>query len=382
MDKDLTFKHLVSLQDLESASHGSLERLLRPHGEYLRSRGVPFDEHASGAIWIRNLHRVLCAVDPEMPSALQLMLVEIGDVVNAHGHDLLVELAREQQLSLFSAKDSLTVFDIAIKACLDYPNLFRAVHSRVQSAKVTRCVEFMPRTQGLLRDYLNPSRRIFMHRHLSPWLSERNRGTYCDIDVFETDDEVVFQTITGRAPRKQAVIENQQRFVQSVVLDQHNFIKWNRETGKLSVSAPSTAEVEICRRLFGLTFFRNPEHYRVQPIYTAAPILDSGMPSLRHDDVLGLRGATLREVIVDINQCRNTIRDFAFFRRLALRQEDNAVVQFTIWLRLCHRPQPLPIQIAPPNRIDFDQRFMGVVMAFLQAREFLVQDVRSGKRAA
>lgn len=70
-----------------------------------------------------------------------------------------------------------------------------------------------------------------------------------------------------------------------------------KRTGRLSIRAAHASLKDLFRRVLGEIAFGDPDHWRADGTYTLAPFANLD-EALRHDDVPGLKGVRLHEIVL------------------------------------------------------------------------------------
>jgi hypothetical protein len=204
---------------------------------------------------------VLVQLDPAMPVELQQGLIDIADVVSERAHDDAWTLAHKRQLDLFSGEEPVDLVAQAFRLYLDQPRLFQDTLARQHATRMERFAEFHPREVRDLPD-LTDFRKERFRAYVAGFCAARNRTAYCAVQVVETGNEVQFHVVHGRPPRSQTIIEKgEKRSRYSYVPDRRDLLIFDRDGGRLAVSAQSPAEQEFYRETFGRVFFGAPGHF-------------------------------------------------------------------------------------------------------------------------
>jgi len=355
---------VVRLELLEAVSGLLLERFLWPWKAFLASRGCELDAQPKDAVWVQRLHRIVNAVDSEMPSDLQQALLDVADLATESAHEQVLEVARHNQLELFKINARTTPEDLAFEVYLDHRELFRAAHVRTQSAAVERYVEYLGRSAALPKDCHSRGKQALLARALSASFRERNRTGYCHVQLDETEQELRFLVIHGQAPCSHGAIETDDRRGRvTYVRDKHDLVVYQKCGQRLLVNAQYACEQDLYRRLFGRIFWDDEHHFCVAPIYTGQPLLEQGAASLRSHGVRGLQKAVLRHIQFESEAQAHSIdwhgRDLGElldtpFGRMLRREGD--VTAFQLDLLLYGHRRPLAVNVRVPNRVKFDRR--------------------------
>ena len=385
-------RDLIRLPVLESASRDRLRSLLEPHAEYLGLRGVCLDEADYEPTWLRQLDQVLNRADPSMPAALENAMLDIAELANDAGHERLLEVGVERQLSLFAERDLLSPTDLAIKAYLEHREIFDASLARVAALEVRRFVEFSSPTVEPLVPFDADAARSELADRCSRWFATRNRTGFCEVYVDQGDDQITWQVVHGQPPRTLGIVtDHQARDRRTLVPTRHDFLVLDRRRGVLAVHAQFPIEEQFYRRAIGAVYFGGDEHFSVRPLYTGQPIVDEGPGALGIQGVPGLAYAELRELTVASSDRRGGVvrwtgDNLTMLLNTAWARELlslGRICHIKLGLRLDHRARPLTVEVHPPNRITFDRRVApDVVREFLLLRGFMVAPGRTERQVA
>lgn len=368
---------IVRLDLLEAVRPELLLRFLRPFATYLAARAIPLDDLVVSPEWLGALHRVLNAVDPQMPAELQQALLDIADLTTDAAHEQVLALARHQQLSLFTVNARTTPEDLAFVVYLDHRDVFHAAHARTQSSEVRKFVEFVARDRTPPRASAAGGRRALLAQRLGQWFSERNRTAFCDVRVVETDTEIRFLVIHGRPPRSHGAIESDERRGRvSYVPDKHDLLVVDKRSGRLAVNAQYPREQDLYRRALGAVYWDDEEHFSLAPMYTGQPITELGSAALAAHGVPGVVRVALRELTIAsegavgeaitlIGIDVGPLLDGGLGR---LVRRHGVVAAFRLELCLVGRRRPVRLDIRVPSHLSFDRRVGSDVV-----REYLLE---------
>jgi hypothetical protein len=368
-----------------------LIRFLRPYEDYCCARGVAlhgvdFDEE-----WVRHLYEVLTAFDPDMPPELQQALIDIGDLAGEHGHEQIVNVAKEKQLDLFSKIPEVNAGELAFKIYLEHRDVFEVGHARVQTQEARSFVEFFAKNDRPLDGYMTKAKKALLSNRIGQWCASRNRSAFCHVVVTETDDEVSFLMMHGRPPTTHGVIKAETRSRVSYIREKQDLAVFHKNTGKLAIDAQFPVEQDFYRQVFGQVFFGDAEHFDVRAVYTGRPLVEEGSASLSADGIPGLTHVALREIKV-VSQTRKRNRAHVGDDNLAKRIDSpwgraifemGEVRYMKMALTLVSQRRPLLVQIIIPNQLKYDRRMgANIVREFLLVRGFMLLPAQRTMKAA
>jgi hypothetical protein len=378
---EAVLKNVAPLALLERVSPELLLRFLRPYEAYLQSRGVPVEGISPDSAWVRKLHAALQQVDPEMPTALQQGLVDIADLATEQGLEQALRVSNKEQLNLFTKDSRVDIIDAPFRMYLDHPREFRASKIRLQATRVERFIEFHPRTSTLMPP-LTDAHQKRLREECAKFFASRNRTDFCELQVVESEPEILFVVIHGRAPKTHGIIRSStDRSRLSYVRDKHDVILYDKRSGQLSVSAQYPVEQEFYRRTFGRVFFRTLDHFATRMLLTGRPLLDLGATALSAAGLPGIRFVRLRQLRIKEHDGRGTTVTFdALDLRHLLAQSHllellgrGEVLMMKFDIHLEGQKKAVSMQLVPPNRLTQDRRVgAALVRSFLLERRFLL----------
>ena len=350
---------------------------------YLADRGIQLDGVNHDHDWVGALHRVLVAVDPEMPGKLQQALLDIADLASAQGHEMALELVGERQLVMFGPGSELCVEDLAFQMYLEHAELFTASHARVKSQEARRFVDFFSDERIELTDYDSDATRVQLIHQLRRWFADRNHSEYIELRLSETDDEVTFLVIHGCTPRNVSVITSPfSRDRLSFVPDRQDTIVLSKREGRLSVNAQYPTEQDFYRQLFGRVYFGRQNFFESCEVLTGDVLLDDPEAALSVTGLPGLSKVTLRELTLEAHDHpHDTLHWKAYDLRPVLPRElpevlrrPRKVRQLKLALYFGTSKAAHVVEIIPPNKLTYDRRTgEDMVRQYLSARGFFRQ---------
>ena len=373
--------HLVRFRLLERVSPELLVRFLKPHEAYLHAHDVHLDGVVIDGAWRSQLHRVLQRVDERMPPTLQQGLIDIANIADQQGHEHALAARHQHQLDLFEQTPARTPIDEAFFLYLEHRPTFRTALARVQASQVERFAEFESATPGA-RLPLDNARVTRLKASIAGFNAKRNRTAFCDLEIVESEQQVLFVIIHGQPPRSYSVIDTGlQRSRCSFVPDRHDMVIYERATGQLAVSASHPTEQDMYRREFGRIFFGTVTHFAVATYLSCAPLQELGAGALSVAGVTGLRHVRLRQVQVQMPSA-------TAFQHVLIGKDLNGEIDqpeqvrvlrsgeirsLILDLSLAHQRKLVRLTMTLPNRLVYDRRMGGQsVREFLLARGFVV----------
>ena len=347
----------MRLSLLDRLDPAPLLRFLTPHAAYLRGRGGSLNV-APDQEWIGRLFNVLTSVDVQVPGSLSRAFLEVADVANAEGHEAVLQLAGQRQLTLFDGQP-LSAEDTAFSVYLEQAELYTDSQSRMKSQETRNFVDFMGRP-GCVLEKVGP-RKHTMVTLLRDWFDQRNRTDHVEIRVEQNALETTFVVIHGQTPRSMGIIlDRDRRERTNLIPDRADVLIVHHETGRLSVNAQYPNEQDHCRKLIGVVFFEDMSFFKATEVNTGAPLLEDQASALSHRGFPEIRGVRLRLAVltsVDDPGRQQWYKDADLLEAMlsgppCFFTEEATVTRLELEIDLRHRKRPLIMRASTPNKLD------------------------------
>lgn len=375
----LVYKHLIKMEALQALRDETLVTFLRPYEMWCAQIGVdldrPFDEVA-----LRRLHHASWSEEIDRPDALNVALVDLGDIAGVWGAEATVHAAvnewREGRL-----EPAANPIELAFREYLQRSaELFGTIAQRVHGRAAQRLVEFTAHRDLPLEAHRDAASMRRFESELGRWFEARGRTSFCKVDVDESSNEVQFRIVRGMIPRFQETIVDGRKLDRiEFVPARPDLLVFDKRTSILAVNAQLATEHDCYRRVFGRVCFDDEDHFRVQEIYSGEPLFRDLEQALSPDGFPAIAGVVLREVRIASKRgrvrgslCGDDIGDHlaAFLSGELFSAADIRFVKLAIYLRA--RTRPTLVELTPPNRCKLDRRIgEDLVRDYLLARGFL-----------
>jgi hypothetical protein len=374
-------RNVVDYDTLEHANPDLLRRLLLRYKAHLASKGLNLDDFSPDHAWLDRLFNVLQRVD--LDPELQQAFLDIAALASAEGHEHVLRTAHRVQLELFERDAHLPTIDAALKLYLEHPFLFKSSQTSLQVTQAKDFVVFCARNTSPMTDYNREGRRITrLRKILSAFFTQKNYTGYCDIRVTENEEDIGFIIIHGRYPKTYGVILDQNtRSRTSNVQEAQDVVLFHKATCRLSVHAVQASLRDAYRALFGFIFFRSREHFMIQTVVTAEPLLTLGAEALSTAGFPSIRRVALRNISVNENDGHGTeweLKGPDVKNKLHTPNAQEMLhcgpVKFVrLDMRLEGQSRAVVVKLTPPYHCNFDRRVgADQVRAFLIHHGFLL----------
>lgn len=273
---------------IEGVRPGYFIGLLQGFPSYCATRALELDEsraYEDLGGWIRRLHRVINAPDPERPSALRVALRRVAHMSDREGHERLIGALQAERDALDAVLgERLTPLELALWAHKAQPAAFDHA-SRCKQLELTDSFwEFMPSARKPLAAG-RPGTVTMLATRIADRYSSRGQADFGEIGIEPTKKTTRLLLMHGRASRALLTPERC-----DVALIDHR-------SGRLGLHVEDPYSADFFRRLLGEALYDNADHFNRCDIYSGRPLLEqgtaslsvAGIPVLQRVDLRGLR---------------------------------------------------------------------------------------------
>jgi len=374
-----SFTNLVSLRAIQPSR---LLALLGPHQTYLAGRGLAVpDSREQLPLDYERLVAVLATPDAGTPQELLDVLFLIDELANRGSMEQLLDSVSPEELGL-TPDDLPSPADVVTEVWLRFPELLRDHHARLL-ARRSRPFEYFRASRDVGLEAAVPGsatlRRI--EAELDRWFGERLWGVGTRVQVCAAGSELVIWIRRGRPIRREERLDDGLASVLCYRPVRYDLAIYDRETRELRVNAPSRAQRDLYRTLFGEVLYGSAEAFARPMKYTLGPLRSAGRAALACGDVDGIERIRLIEVQLLIDEVQGelrTLRSSDLFWTLDDRGRqlpvDGRLVKAIFRVAFADDPRPRLVTVRPPNVVIYGRDGdASVIDAWLQQRGFIEQ---------
>ena len=349
-----------STESLQSVHPKCMMKLLVRHREYFAAQGLDVSRFRGRDSDYRAICRVLMAPGNDIPTSLIDDLCFIVEMATPDGMDALLEAAREASVELDVGEES-TPADVALQMRLAAPRLLEEKHAELFLSRRRQTFEYFRSCIGVDVGGQPPSpeRMKAFEVELGRRLEEMQRGSGCNVLLFERPDGVWFLVRRGDASRREGALERDGSLsVGDRWPRRCDVLKYDWAQGELAISAEGDGGkrlVALYREMFGELLFEDKGRFPGVVKYTLEPLATRGEDSLICSDVEGLEDVTLTEVkvlhggphgCVESHRARDVFRSL---RRRRRRLPKGRIVRASFLVRFADAMTPRAVTIRPGN---------------------------------
>ncbi len=387
----LNLTGFTDITTIEQIADTELLALLRPHADYLCSRGLAWP-CAGERLNREALIVALLALDEHCPSDLIDALYLIRSVASSGQVFHLLALAESCGIDRESIASS-SVLDMVVRLWLRRPDMIRRVAAEIELPHARRfdAWHVAGRDRSLLTEVPSAEQLRAWEAEIDSWMRQHHHGGGATVIMSERGDRIAFVIRHGATLQRVAVHAEQATsmvFRPSV----HDVILYDRITAELNIHVHGNRErvkaflcASFARHILGVT-----DAMQRSARYSLDPLRDHGAGALTCDDTAALIAAELVELecaaeseVTDLRVRYHASDVFAALRFTAVSVAQYPQLrQARIRLHLSDATTRT-VTIRPPNVALFERDGdTGVIDEWLRRRGFIVPVASDASHAA
>lgn len=403
-------KKFVNPKFTKTVDLGLFRRLLERHRSALKGFDLNIldGDTADGR---RAVQDFFAGAEENYPEGLVADLHRIAEIGNTNGLDIILQQAARLGVMLTAQTTESEQIQqdpkhVALRAFLDYPDLFDAASDMMALMARTSLTELVGRDENV-EATIDEFGKAEFESAAAAMFDKDMRSTYCRVGWYEDADELVLVIAHGSPVTTTPVVQSGKEGVISFRAAEHAVLSYASTTGLLKIGGVVKARQAEMAELFANTILRRPGFFAAddaQNLYTLDPIQRTGFGfTFNHAFDPGIQRVQVTEVQVDrIGADPRSGNTRTFYSYVARDGRDNALARLgemmngarlgSDW-RLNHivirihfaaagaKRRKVTVKLKPPAHAMFKrQQFEGRIMTLLR-RNGLVHDREPGKAA-
>jgi hypothetical protein len=275
--------------------------------------------------------------------------------------------------------DDPTPADVAVQVRLKAPALLERAHAEHVILR-KRSFEYFQVQEGGDPTFRTPTAKkvTTLEAALDDRLEALKRGRNSKVFIFEKPDSVWMLIRHGEPCTREGAVEDGGSSSVYYRPERYDVLKYNPETGELSINAENKKVGALFREKIGLHLFGDAMQFPGTAKYSLEPLRSDGVESLVCSDVEGMEWVRLKEIHyywggpegeVEVRKASDL---FAVFKRQGRGIDPNARIQrasFSVKFRDAKAPRTVTIR--PSNTASYQQdEDAGMVEEWLRRRGF------------
>jgi hypothetical protein len=284
-------------ETLKAVSPERLRDFLRPHQQFLLSRGLKLPASAAEeTIDYEGLVRIFIAPDSRTPKDLIDALYFVDELATPEGMDALLDEVHGRGLRLARRSDQSPA-DIAVQVWLLDRDILERKHAEQHLTKV-RSFECYQMDRGRRPSFQQPSDQLLaaLARELDDWFEKKKRGRGTRVFAHQRDDGVWFLVRHGEPFKREESLDGSHASSVHYRPLKYDVLVYAPPIGELRINARSKGEKQLYRTKFGKYLFGDEDIFPGTEKYTLDPLRELGEDALAPGDIEGIDWIKLREV--------------------------------------------------------------------------------------
>ena len=343
---------------LQSVSPQVLLEFLRPHADYIASKGfyLPESDGMIGDFDYLTLTSILMKPDEHMPDALMDALFYTHEMGTERAMNKLLAVA--DRLDLLIPPES-TPMDVAMRIWSRDSLALEKAHSE-QHIYRSRTFEHYQSDTPTPFPELGDDRVTEMEAALDVWFEDHKRGANTRVFIYPGQDEVWFLIRHGDAYRRESAVEGYKS--KGIVYRPEAFdvACYAPSIGELRIHAKNKGEQDLYRRELGRLIAGNSSFFPGLDKYDLSPIIYDGEKCLNVRDVEGIDWIMLTELRIERHKVHYKMKTTYAAPNvfLALRDDNvqllpnETITRAKFKVKYTGEDKPRTITITPPNKLQ------------------------------
>lgn len=376
----LRFTRLSKPEVVRSIDPIRLLTLLKPHAEFLKSRGLTLPAPSKASrLDHQRLMPILMSPGEKTPPDLLDALSMIDQMSAPRAIDVVLDHLSLADLQL-TTNGNHSPTDIVTQAWLHHRETLLRLHALLKATGARSFDCFQTKQLEIPEFQLPPNKSLRqLEVDLDSWFESRARGRGTQVTIFPEEHEVFFSIRHGHLFRREECLDDGKFGMVGYRPVQSDTVIFDRRLGELRINASTKKEKLLYRRLIGKHIFGDPEFFPLGDKYTLEALREYGEAALSCGDFEEIRGVRLTELSLFNGGIHNevTIRKATdLFGLFELNQEDiptePRLAAATMKISLIGRRYEKTITLRPPNVAIYRRgNDGGVLDAWLEQRGFV-----------
>lgn len=375
--------HPLRRETLETLPRALLLRALAPYAAPLADRKIALEALATPTPHVeddRALHALFAELTAHKTGSLGeigSLLADVSTLASEGGIDALAAAAKALGEPPLDTRGAPA--EVACRALLDRPHVFRHARASVAADALDRFVEYQPDGAAEPHDWQALGRSLATS--LAAWFSARDQTSYVDVLVVERRGEAVLEVVHGTRQRSGAYLEPRgddafTRVVRSLRELRRDYLVVD-EGGRLTVRCCSVAERKLYRLELSRLVGGRDDHFSERPILSLDGLLQGAPPATEGIDTARLTRLALRNGLTSVTLAHPA--DLADVLRHASGLTAGATVrEARLALVPTGKRRPRTVELTAPSGLTFDhdEAWERVVRRYLTAAGVLAKPWR------
>lgn len=377
----LDLRWFTNEEALRSITPVYLLRLLAPHAEYLRTRGMTLPAPACGdPLDYDALRSILLNPDRATPPSLIDALFFVNELATPDGMDELLDELVTRGLQIDGGQDH-TPIDVAIQVWLLDPDILQEKHAEQYLAR-PRSFEYFQTARQVVPDFILPTAeaRRALEQSLDAWFVDHKRGTGARVFVYPKDDGIWFLIRHGDPFRREGSMDNGEPGSVAYRPLKFDVLVYDPRIGEIRMNAATVGEKTLYKQKIGLHFFNDENFFPGTGKYTLDPLQRDGDASLVCSDIPGIEWIRLKEVHfywggaegeIEVRKAKNV---FAAYAKRNASFPRARIIKAVFEIKFADCKTPRSVCIRPSSVAQYTRDHDSVhVEQWLSSRGFIIQ---------